>query len=1018
MTASKQKVGAWQAESGTDPQTGAPAPQALAEAEASLRDPRVRAEACDRALLAIATVVYSSPSLPGVETVRALASAMRSDGLPDRSYRLAADVLRSLLTTSCGREACREIIDLLAEKNRPAAVYEALLETLQYAAAWVPERLDADSLVALLALDHLRGSRRWLAENVIEPCLYRCGDALTIGTFDRFAQGCAAEPFFQYFCNNLAARRDFPPAVRERASAHLAGRFGLHDKMQAALGGGPRLVLMLQNIRDGQGDEIVRCVPLLQALLDSNPQLEITLITGRGYLYSHSRVAVVPIRDRARIEVLLREPHDAAVDFFEPNVIEVNYDPELEPILQSHIEKMRPRLVLSSTKGYNHFLYERFELDGCPLAGDLRLDRQRVENTYETTFRLIAELGLPLRCGEDRPISEPVLTGLASPDAEAAWTALTSGNTGRRPVALLNPFGGLERVKGYIGRTMGSLALEMRRLIAEGYYVVLLANGAPWSSPALLEEAMSRLAPAEQAQAIVAPDRSREADLFLRFIRLADLIVAVEGWAVHVAYCLGKPYRILMLPLSHPASWQPYLTTRNQRVDPEAPEQGDNDEQPPLPQQPRKFTLLLVLRELARQGDAQAVPFLRRALGSEDREIRLAAARSLDGFTGSETDDKKRSSVPPVETAEWMRLLDDPWFRIRAAAAAALLRNGLDGLPLTRDRLEAYGRIAARPRDWRRVLELGDAARPALEAALDDDDPVMQRESRKMLQILDMKARFQPRRTGIRDRLARLLRKEHHPEIAGSAGQPGKNVLILTPVKDAAGCIDRYYRRLAGLTYPHAWISLGFLESDSQDTSYQDLERHLPYLRRQFRRAGLWRKDFGYRVPAGVHRGAEEIQAERRSILARSRNHLLLHALDDEDWVMWLDADVIDYPNDIIERLLATGKDIVQPHCVLDYGGPTFDRNAWRDKGSLHLDDLRAEGELVELHAVGGTMLLVRADLHRDGLVFPAAPYGKGNPRVRNDRGELETEGLGIMAQDMGHQCWGMPRLEIRHRRW
>ena len=108
----------------------------------------------------------------------------------------------------------------------------------------------------------------------------------------------------------------------------------------------------------------------------------------------------------------------------------------------------------------------------------------------------------------------------------------------------------------------------------------------------------------------------------------------------------------------------------------------------------------------------------------------------------------------------------------------------------------------------------------------------------------------------------------------------------------------------------------------------------------------------------------------------------------------------------------------MQPHCVLDYHGPTFDRNAWRDRGRFHLDDLRAEGDLVELDAVGGTMLLVRADLHRDGLVFPAYPYGLANSRIRGEGGELETEGLGMMARDMGYRCWGMPHLEIRHGRW
>jgi hypothetical protein len=84
----------------------------------------------------------------------------------------------------------------------------------------------------------------------------------------------------------------------------------------------------------------------------------------------------------------------------------------------------------------------------------------------------------------------------------------------------------------------------------------------------------------------------------------------------------------------------------------------------------------------------------------------------------------------------------------------------------------------------------------------------------------------------------------------------------------------------------------------------------------------------------------------------------------------------------------------------------------------VHLEDLRSEGDLVELDAVGGTMLLVRADLHRDGLVFPSFPYGGRNSRIRGNLGELETEGLGMMAHDMGHRCWGMPNLEIRHGRW
>jgi len=44
---------------------------------------------------------------------------------------------------------------------------------------------------------------------------------------------------------------------------------------------------------------------------------------------------------------------------------------------------------------------------------------------------------------------------------------------------------------------------------------------------------------------------------------------------------------------------------------------------------------------------------------------------------------------------------------------------------------------------------------------------------------------------------------------------------------------------------------------------------------------------------------------------------LLHQSLQDEDWVLWLDADVCYYPKDIIQQLVETGKEIVVPNCVL-----------------------------------------------------------------------------------------------------
>ena len=79
-------------------------------------------------------------------------------------------------------------------------------------------------------------------------------------------------------------------------------------------------------------------------------------------------------------------------------------------------------------------------------------------------------------------------------------------------------------------------------------------------------------------------------------------------------------------------------------------------------------------------------------------------------------------------------------------------------------------------------------------------------------------------------------------ELLSNLIAPGKNgvkdrerILILTPVKNASVFIQGYCRRLQQLTYPHKSISVGLLESDSNDSTYRALQAHIPALRRQFR---------------------------------------------------------------------------------------------------------------------------------------------------------------------------------------
>lgn len=311
-------------------------------------------------------------------------------------------------------------------------------------------------------------------------------------------------------------------------------------------------------------------------------------------------------------------------------------------------------------------------------------------------------------------------------------------------------------------------------------------------------------------------------------------------------------------------------------------------------------------------------------------------------------------------------------------------------------------------------------------------------------------------------------------------------VLILTPMKNSQKHMSRYFSLLRNLTYPASRLSIGILDSDSDEThkgvktikalldqGYTDADIeamsgtlasvlvHLPSLEKKgWSRATVVQHNFGYSLPRNLRHG-KEAQLERRTSLARSRNHLLTSALHEDDtFCLWIDSDLVSYPQDVIERLLSAKRDIVVPNVVMSPGGRSYDLNSWRSKHSpgdnatsddvvkyfnalrkkkasfveslelegygetnnFYLHHLRKGGkgvtgvkvreeeeeeeeQVVRLDAVGGAMLLVRAELHRHGLVFPPFVY----------RGRIETEGLSMMAVDMGTMSFGMPNLEVIH---
>ena len=63
--------------------------------------------------------------------------------------------------------------------------------------------------------------------------------------------------------------------------------------------------------------------------------------------------------------------------------------------------------------------------------------------------------------------------------------------------------------------------------------------------------------------------------------------------------------------------------------------------------------------------------------------------------------------------------------------------------------------------------------------------------------------------------------------------------------------------------------------------------------------------------------------------------------------------------------------------------------------------------DIVNLDGVGGTALLVKGDVHRDGAMFPPFPFYH----------LIETEGFAKMAKRLGWSSWGIPNYFVSIRR-
>lgn len=276
-----------------------------------------------------------------------------------------------------------------------------------------------------------------------------------------------------------------------------------------------------------------------------------------------------------------------------------------------------------------------------------------------------------------------------------------------------------------------------------------------------------------------------------------------------------------------------------------------------------------------------------------------------------------------------------------------------------------------------------------------------------------------------------------------------ERILILTPL---ARFYQGYWDNLVKLSYPHELISLGFIAPKTKDgnAAVSALEKAIHTTQsgpidNRFASISILRQDFEPPLQSQDEKVRHKMSAqkERRESMSRARNSLVFTTMGPStSWVLWLDGDIIETPASLIQDLTNHNQPVIVPNCYQRYYDSKskkwdirpYDYNSWIDSqdaqnlaAEMGPDDILLEGyaemptyrtlmaylpdfkaldpyRMVALDGVGGTALMVKADVHRDGAMFPAFPFYN----------LVETEGFAKMAKRLGYAVFGLPDYFVR----
>lgn len=204
---------------------------------------------------------------------------------------------------------------------------------------------------------------------------------------------------------------------------------------------------------------------------------------------------------------------------------------------------------------------------------------------------------------------------------------------------------------------------------------------------------------------------------------------------------------------------------------------------------------------------------------------------------------------------------------------------------------------------------------------------------------------------------------------------------ICSPFRDSATGIAEYFTRLSELDYPMANLWYVFVEGDSQDDTFEQLQRWAQFDNRMT----LIECDTGKPQHGSV------VNAERFATLAQVFN-AALDAVDLEwtDYVLFLPSD-IHYAPDLLSRLLAHGAHIVAPFSWTE-GGRFFDTWGFTRHGEEFTRFSMASGavaygdKLLQMDTVGGTVL-ISAKILAAGCRYTSDEVDRGLCKMARNKG-------------------------------